>query len=206
MRPAVFLDRDGVLNKLVWRDGWRVSPRALSEFEVLPEAAACVEALRGAGLLLVVVTNQPDIARGFLAPAELESMHARLQELLPVDAIYVCPHDDPDGCLCRKPKAGLLLRASREMDIDLEASYLVGDNWKDITAGCAAGCKTVFVQGEEGDRTGISADFVVSSVGRAAELILAAGVVAPPSKRQAPARTQVREPRPKAKRTRRITP
>jgi len=171
MRPAVFLDRDGVLNKLVWREGRGVSPRALSEFEVLPEAAACVEALRRAGLLLVVVTNQPDIARGFLTPTELEGMHARLQELVQVDAIYVCPHDDSDRCSCRKPKAGLLLRASRELKIDLPLSYLVGDTWKDVAAGRAAGCKTILVATDEAVVRGSSADSSVPSLEMAAKLI-----------------------------------
>jgi D-glycero-D-manno-heptose 1,7-bisphosphate phosphatase len=145
MRQAVFLDRDGVLNALVERDGRRLSPLSDAEFAVLPGAAEAVRALRGAGLLAVVVTNQPDIRRGRLSAANLALMHARLERDLEINAIYVCPHDDADNCTCRKPRPGLLRAAARDWEIDLDASFLVGDTWKDITAGRAAGCRTIHV-------------------------------------------------------------
>lgn len=171
MRFAVFLDRDGVLNKLVVRDGRSGSPHRLDEFELLPGVARAVEMLRRVGLLVVVVTNQPDIARGLLTPAELERIHACLCKLVSVEAIYTCPHDDQDGCSCRKPKPGLLLRASREWNISLPNSYLVGDSWKDIAAGQNVGCKTFLVKRGENDSAGCGADFVVPDVLAAAKMI-----------------------------------
>src|SRR2546426_3055063 len=139
MRRAVFLDRDGVLNRLVARNGQSVSPRRLAEFALLPGVRPAVAALRRASLLVIVVTNQPDVARGALTPAELERMHDRLLKTVPIDAIYACPHDEPDSCACRKPNPGLLRRASLDWNIHLETSFLVGDTWKDIAAGKAAG-------------------------------------------------------------------
>lgn len=173
MRQAVFLDRDGVLNKLSVRNGRRSSPLTLDEFEVLPGAALTAQMLKRAGLLVVVVTNQPDVARGLLAPAELERMHVCLRRLVSVDAVYTCPHDDLEGCPCRKPKPGLLLRASQEWGISLGKSYLVGDSWRDIEAGRAAGCETFLVESDQNDCSGITADFVVPNLQVAAEMIAA---------------------------------
>ena len=172
MRRAVFLDRDGVLTRLVRRDGRAVSPRALAEFAVLPGTCAAVEALRRADLLAVVVTNQPDIARGALAPAELRRMHDRLVRAVPLDAIYTCTHDDADGCPCRKPKPGLLVRAAEELQVSLKNSWMVGDRGKDIEAGKAAGCSTLLVEAAGGSPAGIAADFVVSDLAAAVEVIL----------------------------------
>src|SRR2546426_390814 len=173
MRRAVFLDRDGVLNRLVARNGQSVSPRRLAEFALLPGVRPAVAALRRASLLVIVVTNQPDVARGALTPAELERMHDRLLKTVPIDAIYACPHDEPDGCACRKPKPGLLRRASLDWNISLETSFLVGDTWKDIAAGKAACCATIQVAATLGVPVGVAADFMVSDLAAAAELILA---------------------------------
>jgi len=145
MRQAVFLDRDGVLNALVERDGRRLSPLSDAEFTLLPGAAEAIRALRGAGLLAIVVTNQPEIRRSRLSAVNLALMHARLERDLEINAIYVCPHDDADACGCRKPRPGLLQTAARDWDIDLAGSFLVGDTWKDIAAGRAAGCRTILV-------------------------------------------------------------
>lgn len=172
MQAAVFLDRDGVLNKTVMRDGGAASPRALDEFELLPGVGLAVEGLKRAGLLVVVMTNQPDVARGVLAPAELERMHERLRGLVSVDAIYTCPHDDEDGCSCRKPKPGLLLRAAHEWGICLRKSWLVGDGWKDIEAGKTANCTTVLLKTRDRDSAGIAPNFVVSNLPAAVEVIL----------------------------------
>lgn len=172
MRSAAFLDRDGVLNKLVVRDGRAGSPRTLDEFELLPGVGSAVEALRRAGLLVVVVTNQPDVARGLLVLPELERMHGRLRALLPVDSVYTCPHDDADGCLCRKPKPGLLLQAAWELQISLKDSWLVGDSWKDIEAGKAASCTTLLVQSSDLNPGRIAPNLVVSNLPAAAQAIL----------------------------------
>jgi D-glycero-D-manno-heptose 1,7-bisphosphate phosphatase len=134
-----------VLNELVERNGRRLSPLHDAEFVLLPGAAQAVHALRGAGLLAIVVTNQPEIRRGRLRAVDLARMHARLERNLEINAIYVCPHDDADACACRKPKPGLLRAAARDWEIDLSGSFLVGDGWKDIAAGRAAGCRTIRV-------------------------------------------------------------
>jgi D-glycero-D-manno-heptose 1,7-bisphosphate phosphatase len=144
-RAAVFLDRDGVLNRSVHRDGVSSPPSSLDNFELLPGVREAVDQLKGAGYVLVVVTNQPDIARGTQAASVVDAMNEVVQRELDVDAILVCPHDDVDGCECRKPKPGLLLQAMERFDIDPEQSFMVGDRWRDVAAGRAAGCRTVQV-------------------------------------------------------------
>jgi D-glycero-D-manno-heptose 1,7-bisphosphate phosphatase len=145
MRRALFLDRDGVLNALVRRDGRWLSPLHFDDFAVLPGVARAVRALRRAGLVALVVTNQPELSRGRLHAEELRRMHAVLSRAIELDGIYVCPHRDADHCGCRKPLPGLLLAAARHWRVSLRASFLVGDSPKDIAAGRAAGCRTILV-------------------------------------------------------------
>jgi len=101
--------------------------------------------LKSAGFLLIAVTNQPEIARGALRIEALEAMHTLLRAHVPLDDIRVCIHDEDDDCACRKPRPGLLLDAAREWRIDLHQSFMVGDRWKDIDAGYAAGCRTLLI-------------------------------------------------------------
>jgi D-glycero-D-manno-heptose 1,7-bisphosphate phosphatase len=142
---AVFLDRDGVLIDAAVRDGKPYPPAGPEEVEIVPDTAPALEQLKAAGFLLLVVTNQPDVARGTQTRAVVESMHERLAAALPIDDLFVCYHDDADGCDCRKPKPGLLLEAAAKHGIDLRRSYLVGDRWRDIDAGHAAGCTPVWI-------------------------------------------------------------
>jgi D-glycero-D-manno-heptose 1,7-bisphosphate phosphatase len=142
---AVFLDRDGVLNRPVMRGGKPYPPASAEELEVSPDAPAALAALKQAGFRLYVVTNQPDVARGTATRAAVEGIHAALGEALPLDGFYVCYHDDGDRCECRKPKPGLLLAAAAEHGISLPASYLIGDRWRDIEAGQRAGCRTAWL-------------------------------------------------------------
>ncbi len=142
---AVFLDRDGVLNRPLIRDGKPYPPRALEEVEILPGVAEALENLKRAGFLTIVVTNQPDVARGTVRRETVEEIDARLASQLPLDQIMVCYHDDRDACQCRKPAPGLILTAARQHDIDLSKSYLVGDRWRDVEAGQHAGCKTILL-------------------------------------------------------------
>ena len=146
MRQAVFLDRDGVLNRAILRDGKPYPPASPAEFELLLGVETACERLASAGLLLIVVTNQPDIARGISTSADVETIGEMLRRALPLSAIRVCPHDDADGCSCRKPKPGLLLDAAREFGITLPGSFMVGDRWRDIEAGRSAGCSTVWIR------------------------------------------------------------
>jgi D-sedoheptulose 7-phosphate isomerase len=145
LHPAVFLDRDGVLNRAIVRDGKPLPPPGIHDLEIIPDAAAALSKLKSQGFPLYVITNQPDVARGNLTRDEVEAMHRKLVSSLPVDDIFVCYHDDADHCACRKPKPGLLLEAQRKHNIDLARSFFVGDRWRDIDAGHAAGCKTVLI-------------------------------------------------------------
>ena len=173
-RVAVFLDRDGVLNQAVVRDGVPHPPADVSSLRILPGAVEACATLRKAGLLLIVVTNQPDIARGTTSWEDVQALNRRLSELLPLDEIRVCPHDDRDGCDCRKPSPGLLLAAARERGIDLRRSVMVGDRWRDIESGERAGCWTVFVDHGYSERRPDRPDHTVRSLEEAVPWILAA--------------------------------
>jgi D-glycero-D-manno-heptose 1,7-bisphosphate phosphatase len=144
-KRAVFLDRDGVLNRVLLRNGKPYPPRSIEEITIPQGVGPALARLRRAGFLLIVLTNQPDIARGRLTWADLGAMHEHMSRLLPLDAFRVCDHDDSSGCPCRKPKPGLIMRAANDFGIDRTASFMVGDRWRDIDAGAAAGCRTVWI-------------------------------------------------------------
>lgn len=147
-RRAVFLDRDGVINRPIVIDGKPYPPRSLAEFELLPGVIEACSRLKAAGFLLVVVTNQPDVGRGTLDRAAVEAIHAEMCRRLPLDLVKVCYHAGEkygESCSCRKPKPGMLLEAAREMGVELATSFIVGDRWRDIDCGKRAGCQTVFV-------------------------------------------------------------
>jgi D-sedoheptulose 7-phosphate isomerase len=145
LRPAVFLDRDGVINRAIVRDGKPYPPASLEEFEILPQGASSLLDLKARGFALFVITNQPDVARGTQTRQAIEAMHLALASSLPIDDIFVCYHDDSDHCACRKPQPGLLLEAQRKHNVDLSRSFVVGDRWRDIDAGHKAGCKTILI-------------------------------------------------------------
>jgi D-glycero-D-manno-heptose 1,7-bisphosphate phosphatase len=171
-RRAVFLDRDGVINRVSIRDGKPHPPASEEALELLPGVSDALARLHAAGFQLVVVTNQPDIARGTQRRDVVDRMHARLRAELPIDDIRVCDHDDRDSCACRKPKPGLLESAAREGALSLEQSFMVGDRWRDVEAGRRAGCTTVFIDcGYDEPRPG-GADVVVRSLADAADWIL----------------------------------
>jgi D-sedoheptulose 7-phosphate isomerase len=145
-RRAVFLDRDGVLVDPVIRGDRAYAPVSLEEFNITEGAGPLVERLRGAGLLPIVFTNQPDVARGMIPPALLDEMHARLRQVVAVEDVFVCMHDNAAGCDCRKPKPGMLRAAAAKWGIDLSRSFAIGDRWQDVDAGRAAGCRTVLIR------------------------------------------------------------
>ena len=172
-RRAVFLDRDGVLNRPVVREGRPYPPACPEDLEIFPEAPAALTALRRAGFSLYIVTNQPDVARGTQQRSLVEGMHKALRKALPLDGFYVCYHDDADACECRKPKPGLLLTAAGEHGICLPASYMIGDRWRDVEAGQRAGCRTVWMECGYAERgPSLPADFTVRSLQEAAARIL----------------------------------
>jgi len=170
---AVFLDRDGVLNESVVRDGKPYPPARVEEFRIYPDAAGALARLKAAGYRLIVVTNQPDVGRGTTPRSTVDSINAALESALPVDEILVCWHDDRDACDCRKPKPGLLLEASARHGIDLQQSFMVGDRWRDIDCGAAAGCRSVLIDRGYRERApDHSPDFRTGSLAGAAEWIL----------------------------------
>lgn len=174
VRRAVFLDRDGVISRALVRDGQLCSPANLAELDLLPGVPDAMHQLRRAGYLLIVVTNQPDVARGRASRQAVEAIHARLRSLLPVDNIRVCYHDDADRCACRKPAPGMLYAAAVERDIQLAKSYMVGDRWRDIAAGRRAGCTTILVAGPR-EATTVEPHASVTDLCQAASWILSRG-------------------------------
>jgi D-glycero-D-manno-heptose 1,7-bisphosphate phosphatase len=170
---AVFLDRDGVLVRALGGEGAPRSARTLTELELLPDVEEACTVLKQAGFALVVVTNQPEIARGTLSPETVARQNDVLRTALPLDEIVVCPHDDEDGCDCRKPKPGMLLDAAARLGLDLASSFMVGDRWRDVEAGRRAGCRVVFVDRAHDEQQGPEPDAVVPSLGDASRWILA---------------------------------
>lgn len=166
---AVFLDRDGTINKYV---GFL---RKTEEFELIDGVAESIKKINDSGLLCIVVTNQPVIARGEVTVEKLEEIHNKMETLLGkegayVDAIYYCPHHPDKGfegeipelkieCNCRKPKPGMLLKASEDFNIDLSKSIMIGDGENDVKAGIAAGCKSVLLN-KDGDKAEIDGKMV----------------------------------------------
>lgn len=172
MRRAVFLDRDGVINRAVVRDGKPYPPDTLDQLEVLSGVPEALARLQAAGFANVVVTNQPDVATGKQQFDVVEQMHQRLRSALAIDAIKVCYHTDSDNCACRKPKPGMLLEAAHELGLDIRASYMVGDRWRDIEAGQAAGCKCLYLECGYRENSPRQPYVGVKSLAEAADIIL----------------------------------
>lgn len=172
MKSAVFLDRDGVINKAFVRGGKSYPPDRIEDFELIAGVEEACHDLKQAGYLLIVATNQPDVATGKQTQEAVEAMHSRLRDLLPLDEIYVCFHVGKEGCACRKPKPGMLVRAAEEHDIDLTRSFMVGDRWKDIEAGVAAGCRTFFIDYGYAEKRPQNHDFDVADLLSASRKIL----------------------------------
>jgi D-glycero-D-manno-heptose 1,7-bisphosphate phosphatase len=145
LKRAVFLDRDGVLNEAILRNGRPFPPMSPDELTIIQGAATELGRLKEAGFMLLVVTNQPDVARGSQRREAVEALNDKIAAALPVDEFFVCWHDDSDDCDCRKPKPGLLLAAAAKHGIDLQRSFLIGDRWRDIDAGALAGCRTALI-------------------------------------------------------------
>jgi len=171
-RRAVFLDRDGVINRAPVRDGKPRPPATLEEFEILPGVAEALRALDQAGFLLIVATNQPDVARGLQRRDVVEAMHGTLREALPLDDIKVCYELESPSSARYKPKPGMLLEAARERDIDLARSYMVGDRWRDVGAGKRAGCFTIFIDRGYAEPLTDTPDATCADLAQAAAIIL----------------------------------
>lgn len=175
-RRAVFLDRDGVLNRPLVRDGFPCPPLSVAEFELYDDVAQGCARLKAAGYLLVVVTNQPDVGRGTQTRAEVDAMHDKLLSALPmIDRVEVCFHagaEHGEPCLCRKPQPGMLLAAAAALQIDLGRSYLIGDRWRDIDCARAAGCRAIFIDRGYREPLRETPDAIAHEFGEAVALIV----------------------------------
>jgi D-glycero-D-manno-heptose 1,7-bisphosphate phosphatase len=145
MKRAVFLDRDGVLNRSVLIDGVPKPPTSVEHVEILAGVIEAIQIFRSHGFVPVVITNQPDVARGVTTQSQVEAINAFIGSVTDIRHFYTCFHDDADNCNCRKPAPGLIYRAANELDLSVGDSYMVGDRWRDISAGQAAGCHTFFI-------------------------------------------------------------
>jgi len=169
---AVFLDRDGVINRTVVRNRKPYPPDTLQDLEILKDVPEALNLLKESGFLLIVVTNQPDVGRGKQKQETVEEMHLYLKEQLPLDDIYVCWHGQDGECDCRKPLPGMFLQASDKYGVNFQQSYLIGDRWKDIEAGRTAGCKTIFLDYHYNELLRSTPDFTATSTRKASEWIV----------------------------------
>ena len=174
-RRAVFLDRDGVINRAIVRAGKPYAPESIEALEILPGVAEALERLRAARFLNVVVTNQPDVGSGKVPRSSVEAMHASLRNNLAIDAVRVCYHTEMEHCACRKPKPGMILSASHELGIDIGRSFLVGDRWRDVGAAHAAGCRALFIDYGYSEKKPDKPYLAVNSLAEAVELVLQSG-------------------------------
>ncbi len=172
MLQAVFLDRDGVINSAFVRDGKPYPPKDISELHILPRVKLALTALKDRGFCLVIVTNQPDVARGTADKKKVEEINNFLMQELPIDEIFVCYHDDRDDCSCRKPRPGSIYNAAEKYGIDLKKSYMIGDRWRDIEAGRNAECQTIFIDRNYSEKKSPDFDYEVSCLFEAAVIIL----------------------------------
>jgi D-glycero-D-manno-heptose 1,7-bisphosphate phosphatase len=174
LRRAVFLDRDGVINRAVTRDGLPFPPMSLSDFEILPGVPEACAKLKAAGFLLVVATNQPDVGRGIVPRDLVDAMHAQMQKVIQLDGIEICFHPGrgASDCDCRKPKPGMLLHAAQALNIDLTQSWMVGDRWRDVDCGHAAGCRTIFIDGNYVEQLKQKPDFSAGNLPEATDIIM----------------------------------
>ena len=170
LQRAIFLDRDGVINRVILRDGKPYSPRNLSDFRLTDGIKGVLDHLKESGFLLIVVTNQPDISRGLISREEMDGFHDLIRRELPVDDIIICPHDDTDDCDCRKPKPGMIVQAAEKYGIDIGSSFIIGDTWKDMEAGRRAGCTTILLDAPYNQ--GVDSNHRIQDISQALEIIL----------------------------------
>jgi len=169
-RKAVFFDRDGVINKVTIQNGIPSSPREYRNFELVEGIADVLKQLKARNYVLIIVTNQPDIARGLLPMAECMKMHTFIRKTLSVDDIVLCPHDDEDECSCRKPKSGMLVSTAARWSIDLTQSFIIGDTWRDAAAGRAAGCSVIIV--DKPYNKNVDSDYRIYNIRSALDIIV----------------------------------
>ena len=171
MKKSVFLDRDGVINKVYIKGGLPQSPNSLNELKILPGVRESIIKLKKLNFTCLMVTNQPNVSRKKIDKNSVIQMNNFLKNEIALDDIFVCYHDDSDNCNCRKPKPGLLLQAGKKWDVDFKKSFMIGDRWRDIQAGEKVGCKTIFLDYKYNEKKPKKPDFVSDSLLNAAHII-----------------------------------
>ena len=172
MNKAIFLDRDGVLNAVIFRGGNNIKPIApwkIEEFKLVSGIKKPLAKLSQMGFHLFVVTNQPDIGKGVVKFSTVKKMNDIVLNELPIDEIMVCSHIDSDNCNCRKPKPGMIISLAKKRGINLCHSFLIGDNWKDIESGKAAGCRTILL--DKFYNKSVKADYRVKNLTMSVEVV-----------------------------------
>ena len=172
LKSAVFLDRDGVVNETLIRGNKPFSPRRLDEVVILEGVRQAVSLLKSNGLIVVVATNQPDVAHGYITKSLVNQINSMISTETGIEHFYVCEHKAEDLCDCRKPRPGLLKIAADDLGLSLSSSYLVGDRWKDIDAGQQVGCECFFIDYEYSEARPNPPFSTVSSLLEATTLIL----------------------------------
>jgi D-glycero-D-manno-heptose 1,7-bisphosphate phosphatase len=172
LHKAVFFDRDGVINVAKILNGRPHPPENLSELVITPSAKEVIYKLKNAGFKIIVITNQPDVARGLVTREQVEEINNYLMSRLSIDIFKVCYHDDVDKCECRKPLPGLIIESAKEYNLDLKHSYVIGDRWKDIAAGEAVGCKTIFIDYKYMEIKPINPGYVIDNLDLVVNIIL----------------------------------
>lgn len=168
---AVFLDRDGVLNKVNLINGIPHPPRSLKEVKIYEDVESSLIELRNAGYILVIVTNQPDVARGATNKKTVIEINNFIARLLKIQYVSICFHDDKHICHCRKPKPGMLYDFSKRLGLDLSRSFMVGDRWRDIDAGNAAGCTSIFIDRGYQEALSSNPSFIVKNMYEVVQII-----------------------------------
>jgi D-glycero-D-manno-heptose 1,7-bisphosphate phosphatase len=175
-RRAVFLDRDGVINRVTVSNGMPHPPSHAGEFELYEDVADGCAQLKAANFFLVVITNQPDVGRGTQSREAVEAINLKMQSALPLlDRIEICYHGGEaygQPCGCRKPRPGLILRAAAELNIDLKRSYVIGDRWRDVDCARAAGCRAILIQRGYKEALREAPDLTVANFNEAVSAVL----------------------------------
>jgi len=172
LKSAVFLDRDGVVCMPIIRNGKPYPPSSTKELKIIQGLEEAAHSFYKANLEVVIITNQPDIGNGHTTFAEVNKINEKIMNKTGIEHFYICPHIESDSCLCRKPKAGLLIKSAFELGISLQKSYLIGDRWKDIEAGQKVGCDTYFIDYSYSEKKPTPPYTKVTSVLEASRIIL----------------------------------
>ena len=172
MNKCVFLDRDGILNTSVIVNNKPFAPKSVSDLIITPNIKSKLTKLKSNGILLIVITNQPDVSRGTATRESVDQINKALQDYLPLDEIYVCFHDNSDNCKCRKPKPGNIINASKKYNIDLDKSFMIGDRRGDVQAGNSVGLTTIFVDYNYSEEKPLDSNYIVETVPDALDIAI----------------------------------